>query len=101
MKPFLPSGKSVTVFARAVAHAFTTGCLQQCTSTMAPARTVGAILCIAFVINAEEQAVSTTSTTTTTTVGRLEPTTLDLGVNLPVLTDPAANTQIFVDLMKV
>ena len=100
MKPFLPSGKSVTVFARAVAHAFTTGgCLQQC--TMAPARTVGAILCIAFVINAEEQAVSTTSTTTTTTVGRLEPTTLDLGVNLPVLTDPAANTQIFVDLMKV
>ena len=41
------------------------------------------------------------TTTTTTAVGRLEPTSLGLGVTLPDLTDPGANTQIFVDLMKV
>ena len=64
-----------------------------------------AILAVAFTKAATVQSAATTTaaatTTTTTTVARLEPTTLDLGVGMPSLTDPGANTKIFVDLMKV
>ena len=68
---------------------------------MWPVRTM-AVCAILIVSVAKAADATTTTTTTTTTVTRLEPTTnLDLGVTLPALTDQGANTQIFVDLMKV